>query len=79
MYYVYILQSQVNSEKVYVGYTQNIDNRLKEHNAGECTHSSKYKPWRVMTYIAFDTKEKATAFENYLKSGSGRSFAKRHL
>lgn len=79
MFYVYILNSLLVQDRMYVGYTQNLENRLKEHNAGECAHSSKYKPWAVMTYIAFDTKEKAIAFEKYLKSGSGRSFAKRHL
>ena len=64
---------------MYVGYTLNLENRLKEHNSGECVHTNKYKPWKLCTYLAFDDKSKAIAFERYLKSGSGRSFSKRHL
>lgn len=51
----------------------------RKHNAGEVSLTSKFKPWRVQTAIAFDSKEKAFAFERYLKSGSGREFAKRHF
>jgi putative endonuclease len=79
MYYVYILNSLANKDRMYVGYTINPENRLKEHNSGECVHTSKYKPWKLSTCIYFDNKEKAIEFERYLKSGSGRSFAKRHL
>ena len=64
---------------MYVGYTTNLDNRLKEHNSGECIHTNKYKPWKLRTYISFDNKEQAIIFERYLKSGSGRSFSKRHF
>jgi putative endonuclease len=64
---------------MYVGSTQNLKNRLAEHNSGECIHTSKYKPWKLCTYIYFEDKEKALAFEKYLKSGSGRSFSKRNL
>jgi predicted GIY-YIG superfamily endonuclease len=64
---------------MYVGYTKDLKNRLQEHNSGECVHTAKYKPWKLCTYLYFDNQEKALAFENYLKSGSGRSFAKRHL
>ena len=79
MFYVYILNSLIDSDRMYVGFTHNIENRLKEHNAGECFYTKAYMPWKLMTYVRFDDKEKATAFERYLKTGSGRSFAKRHL
>lgn len=79
MFYVYILNSLKNSDRMYVGITHDLENRLKEHNTGESIHTDKYAPWKLMTYIAFDDKEKAVAFERYLKSGSGRSFSKRHL
>jgi len=36
-------------------------------------------PWKVEAYFAFETREKAAAFEDYLKSGSGHAFAKRHF
>jgi hypothetical protein len=49
------------------------------HNNGKCKHSSKFKPWKLKVYIAFETLEKAREFEKYLKTGSGHSFAKRHF
>jgi putative endonuclease len=39
----------------------------------------KYKPWKLMTYIAFNNVAKAIEFERYLKSGSGRAFGKKHF
>jgi putative endonuclease len=78
MKYVYILES-LDSGHFYVGVTNDLRARLAEHNAGEVPHISKFKPWRLRTYTAFDDERRAIAFEKYLKSGSGRSFAKRHL
>jgi predicted GIY-YIG superfamily endonuclease len=76
--YVYILES-LNAGHFYVGVTDNLRARLAKHNAGEVPHTSKYKPWRLRTYVAFDDEHRAIAFEKYLKSGSGRTFAKRHF
>jgi putative endonuclease len=78
MKYVYILQS-LDSEHYYVGIAQDVPARLAKHNAGEVPHTSKYRPWRIKTYIAFSDERRAIAFEKYLKSGSGRAFAKKHL
>ena len=78
-YYVYILIDTTTETHHYVGSTQDLQARLDKHNAGEVPHTSKFKPWRIQTAIAFDSKEKAIAFEAYLKTGSGRSFAKRHF
>lgn len=50
-----------------------------KHNNGEVPHTSKYKPWNLQTIVAFTEKEKALAFEKYLKSHSGRAFAKKHF
>ena len=78
-HYVYILIDEQTGTHHYTGCTDDLNARLKKHNAGEVPHTSKFKPWRIQTAIAFDNKEKAYAFEAYLKSGSGREFAKRHL
>jgi predicted GIY-YIG superfamily endonuclease len=78
MKYVYILESQ-NSEHFYVGLTDDLRARLAKHNAGEVPHTSKYRPWQLKTYVAFSNEERAAAFEKYLKSGSGRAFAKKRL
>lgn len=79
MFFVYILQSLKDSNRHYTGFTDDMDNRLKEHNAGNVKPTKAFVPWKLMTYIAYDDKEKAVAFERYLKSGSGRSFSKRHF
>jgi hypothetical protein len=52
---------------------------LAKHNAGEVEHTAKYPPWRLKTYIAFSDEAQAFAFEKYLKSGSGRAFARKRL
>lgn len=75
MYYVYLLSSQADPNRMYVGHTNDLERRLADHNV----HTAKLKPWKLCTYVYFDDKEKAIAFERYLKSGSGRAFAKRHL
>ena len=78
-HYVYILIDIATETHHYVGSTQDLQSRLAKHNAGEVPHTSKFKPWKLEVYIAFETKEKATAFEAYLKTGSGHAFAKRHF
>jgi len=79
MYYVYILESEKNTKHWYVGITNNLNLRLAEHNAGDSIHTSKFKPWRIKNYIMFHDREKAEAFETYLKSQSGRAFTKKHF
>ena len=79
MYYVYLLRSIPNPSQTYIGSTGDLRKRLAEHNAGKSTHTNKFKPWDLVTYIALHEKHLAERFERYLKSGSGRAFAKRHL
>jgi putative endonuclease len=79
MKYVYILNSVVDSEQYYVGLTDDLRARLVTHNSGQVSHTSKYRPWQVKTYIAFSNVDQAVAFERYLKSPSGRAFAKKRL
>ena len=77
--YVYILQSTSNPEHFYTGLTEDLKSRLTKHNSGQVSHTSKYKPWRIKTAVAFTDRERAAAFERYLKTGSGRAFAKKRL
>lgn len=79
MYYVYILRSIQSPTKTYTGYTINLKQRFADHNNGESVYSSKYRPWQLEAYFAFREESKAVAFEKYLKSGSGRVFAKKHF
>jgi putative endonuclease len=78
MKYVYILESH-DSEHFYIGIADDLRARLAKHNAGEVPHTSKYKPWRLKTYVAFSDEKQAFDFEKYLKSASGRAFAKKRL
>jgi putative endonuclease len=78
-YYVYILQSESVPERFYAGLTDNLENRLRVHNQGKCVHTSKFVPWHVKTAIAFIDRHKALEFEEYLKTSSGRAFAKKRL
>ena len=79
MYYVYLLQSLSGAAERYVGLSHDLKQRLREHNAGKSEHTAKYKPWRLVTYVAFSDKAKAALFERYLKSGSGHAFARKRL
>ena len=78
-HYVYILQSESSPDRFYVGFTEDLKARLKKHNAGEVPHSSELRPWKINTAIAFTDREQAFAFERYLKTASGRAFAKKRL
>lgn len=79
MHYVYILRSKSDPDRYYVGLTSDLRARLKRHNGGEVPHTSKFTPWELKTYIAFSDEQQAIAFEKYLKSASGRAFAKKRL
>ena len=79
MKYVYILESAAASDRHYVGLTGDLKIRIAKHNGGEVPHTSKYRPWRLKTYIAFSDESQAVQFERYLKSASGRAFAKKRL
>ncbi len=77
--YVYILQSEADPERFYTGCTGDLRDRLRRHNAGEVRHTAKWKPWRLKTYIALNDENRARDLEQYLKSSSGRAFAKKRL
>ena len=79
MHYAYILRSLSHPDQRYIGSTSNLRARLAKHNAGQVSHTSKFMPWIIETYIAFETLSKAQAFERYLKSCSGHAFATRHF
>ena len=78
-YYTYILESITSPGHFYTGHTDDLEDRLKAHNNSKCSHTSKFKPWRIKTAIAFTDREKALEFEKYLKTASGRAFAKKRL
>jgi len=77
--YIYILQSQIESERFYIGRTKNLRGRLSSHNAGNVRHTRRWKPWRVKTYIAVLDSALGIALERYFKSSAGRVFIKKPL
>lgn len=79
MHYVYFLQSIDHPKQNYAGLTDDLRARLKVHNSGGALHTKKYKPWRLVTYAAFSDPAKAIAFERYMKTASGRAFARKRL
>jgi predicted GIY-YIG superfamily endonuclease len=56
-----------------------IYDRLHRHNASDIPSTARYRPWQLRAVFWFADKDKAVAFERYLKTGSGRAFAKRHF
>ncbi len=52
-HYVYILHSNVDTDRYYVGMTSDLEKRLEMHITGKCIHTEKFRPWQVEIAIAF--------------------------
>lgn len=74
-FYVYILESEASDKHFYVGFTEDLRERLKKHNTGGVPHTTKHRPWKIRTAVAFSDRQQALEFELYLKTASGRAFA----
>ena len=70
---------RLTGEGCHVGRTSDTRSRLAHHNAGRCPHTARYRPWQLHVAIELPDERRAIEFERYLKSGSGRAFAKRHF
>ena len=79
MFYTYVLENLVRPTERYIGHTADLKQRLADHNAGKCPHTSQYLSWKLRVYLAFETIAQAQHFERYLKSGSGHAFTQRHF
>ena len=77
--FVYILQSDTDPERHYTGVTTDVERRLEWHNHAPSGQTVRHRPWSLLVVIEFPTARQARRFERYLKSGSGRAFAKRHF
>lgn len=78
-YYVYILHSVAEPDRYYTGCTADVGARLKKHNEGGVPSTAEHRPWKIKTVVAFSDAQRARDFEHYLKSPSGRAFAKKRL
>lgn len=74
-HFVYVLQS-LNKDKGYVGMTNNLERRLKEHNLGLSSYTKRHIPWKMIYHEEYDSLKDARSREKYLKSSSGRRFLK---
>ena len=77
-YFIYVLQSEKDG-RLYKGQTSNISKRLRQHNAGENKSTKGFRPWKLVYYESFKTREEALLQEKYFKTGSGREFLKEKL
>ena len=76
MFYVYVLKS-VSADKTYVGFTEDVERRFKEHNAGKSNYTSKYVPWRLVYKEECKDRIAARVKEKYYKSAAGRRALKK--
>ncbi len=79
MYFVYLIRSLNFPKMYYVGFTSDLTQRLETHNSGGSVHTAKSRPWKLVMYLAFEDQITAKEFEAYLKSQSGRAFAKKRF
>ena len=61
MYYTYKLEGLSRQEKHSIGYTSDSKQRLSDHNTGKCSHTTKFRPWKVKVYIAFEEQRYDTS------------------
>jgi len=78
MYYVYVLKS-LKDRKLYVGHTNDLIERIKQHNQGSEKSTKSRKPFRLLYYEAGNILEDAIRREKSLKTGFGRAYLKRRL
>jgi putative endonuclease len=77
--FVYILRSDPEPARHYVGLTSNVAERLHWHNTGPSGVTVHHRPWSLVVSLEFRDATVASRFERYLKTGSGRAFGKRHF
>lgn len=78
MYFVYFLRSKSNPAQTYIGFTENLAQRLRQHNEGTDTaYTRRYRPWKLEAFILADTRITARKAEIYFKSPSGKEKFKR--
>jgi len=76
---VYVLRSTVDPSRYYTGLSTDVGARMSVHNSGGSMYTRELRPWSLVVALEFSNESSAIAFEKYLKSGSGRAFAKKHF
>lgn len=78
-HYVYVLESLSKEKELYIGYSTDVRQRLREHNAGKNVSTKKYRPWSAIFYEAYLEESDAKRREKYLKTSQGKRLFKRML
>jgi putative endonuclease len=78
-HFVYVLESAPKPDRHYIGLTSDVPARLEAHNEAGSLHTAKHRPWKLLVAMEFTDENRAARFERYLKTGSGRAFARRHF
>jgi len=79
MFYTYVIQSLTYKSYLYIGHCENIEVRLKEHNAGKTDAIRPFLPFRLVYSETFKTRNEAIEREKFLKTAAGRGFLRRVL
>ncbi len=69
MYYVYVIQC--DEGKYYIGSTNDVKRRIKEHNTGLSKWTSRYHNWRLVHQEQFKTRREALIREKFIKKQKG--------
>lgn len=78
MHYVYIIKS-LKDNKLYVGYTTNLNKRIEKHQNGEVLSTKCRRPFKLIYFEAYLAEEDAKKREKFFKTGWGRNYIKRNL
>jgi hypothetical protein len=76
--FAYFIRSQREPVRDDVGITSDPDRCLEWHSDDYCGHTTRHRPWSFVVVLEFSAERSGVAVGRYLKSGSGRAFAKRH-
>ena len=67
-YFVYLIGCYRNNKlTTYIGYTNNLEKRIKLHNEGKGAKFTKGRKWKILYYEKYNNKRKAMLREIYLK------------
>ena len=77
-YYTYVLLSFKDNE-IYIGYTDDLNHRLKEHNLGNVLATKSRLPLKLVYFEACLNRKKAIKREKTLKTGFGRKYSKSRI
>jgi putative endonuclease len=78
MYYTYVLKS-LKDQKLYIGYSADLKQRMREHNSGHVEATKNRRPLTLVYYEACLSEMRAVEREKYFKTGFGRRYLKSRI